>query len=314
MRTRPTRRRSWARIAIVLGSCGLATCAGPAPVTCSSEHLATIRTVPAFGFLAVPVTIAGERATMLIDTGSQTSMLTEGWTAGRRLERDTHRSTDLIGAGGASVRVDDVLVSQLRLGNLSTGELSLPVGKLPGPLPDVQPPLAGLLGLDVLASYDLDIDRPRGTVDIYLRSGCDGTAPPWPGRATRVGLLGANDNLVLLPVRIDGQTLLAIVDTGARRTMLSAAAGRRLGLANPATSTAAVISTEGVDERSVDARLHRFADVEIGGHVFHDVRLAVSAADLPIGDLLLGEDFFRAHRFWFSPSTATAFIASGPAK
>ncbi len=227
---------------------------------------------------------------MLLDTGAQDSMLAADWTQGCNLEPDRHHFTNLLGTGGGGRRVDNVLVPQLGIGNLRTGELSLPVGKLPGTLSGVEPPLAGLLGLDTLAPYELDIDRPAGTVGLYVRGGCDGEGPPWPGPATKVDLLTANNNLLLMPVGIDGTTLLAIVDTGARRTLLSAGAARHLGLADAATSDDPIVSTEGVDLRPSRTRLHRFKDVRIGDHVFHDVRLAISDADLPIGDMLLGED------------------------
>ena len=95
----------------------LVGCAQQAEEPCTTEHVASLRTVPAAGFLAVSVAIDDEPVSMLIDTGSQTSMIEDGQDTALRLEHDPHRTTTLIGTGGSAVKVDNALVRGLRFGD-----------------------------------------------------------------------------------------------------------------------------------------------------------------------------------------------------
>ena len=295
----------WAWVALL----GIGGCASQPPDACITEHVASLPTVPAAGYLAVSVAIDDQPTAMVVDTGAQMSMIADGQNTALRLPRDPHRTTSLTGTGGRRVKVDNAIVSGLRFGDRETGELSLPVGSLVGPLTKVDPPLSGLIGLDVLEPYDLDIDRPGGVVGLYLRTDCDADRPEWTGRAARVPLIRAADGLLLMPVTVDGVTLEAVVDTGARRTMISETAMARLGLTDAAMSGDPATRSEGVDGAGQHGHLHRFNTLRIGVITFHQPRLDVGSTHLVVGDMLLGEDFYAHNRVWLSPSMATAFVA-----
>ncbi len=289
----------------------LAACAGGSEPeeSCGTERVATLPALPADGYLAIPAALGDTRVSMLIDTGSQTSMIADGQQERLRLERDPHRYSNVYGVGGTHVRADHVLVPSLRFGERATGQLSLPIGTLPDRLEQLDPPIAGLIGLDVLRSFDIDIDRPHGVVSFYLATGCDSAAPAWTGPADRLDIFRATNGQLITPVLLDGVRVDAIIDTGAQRSVISDQTVARLGLNAAAFANDPATGMSGIDQVTKHGHLHRFAAVQIGHTVFRDVKLDVGSVHLPIGEMLLGEDFFRTHRFWLSASSEAAFIA-----
>ena len=153
----------------------------------------------------------------------------------------------------------------------------------------------------------ISIGRP-GRVDLYRAGALREHGPPWRDRAVRIGLVRAGRRLLLVPVVLDGVRLAAVVDTGARRSMVSAGAMARLGIDAAVLAADPVTVARGVDGRPGFGHLHLFRDVRIGGLAFADVRLDVGSTHLQTGDMLLGEDFFRAHRVWLSAAGAVAFV------
>ena len=211
-------------------ACGC-TQAGP---TCEVELAGVLATVDALDFLAVPVGLGGGAATMLVDTGAQGSLIVPAEAARLGLPVDPRRRTALRGVGGSQVEVPNVVVPAIRLGDRTIGPVSLPVRALPGGLATRDPPVAGLLGLDVLGAFDLDIDRRGGHLGLYLRHDCSGVRPPWTFPYDRLALRRTAAGFLVVPVRVDGVTLEAMIDTGARYSVLSRAAAAKLGLGEAA--------------------------------------------------------------------------------
>ena len=288
----------------------LAGCAGPETQNvCALEHVASLPLLPAAGYLAVSVVIDDKPATMVVDTGAQLSMIADGQEKILGLQRDPHRTSHLIGTGGGEVTVPNALVPGIRFGDRDTGDLSLPVGSLVGPLAKLDPPVSGLIGLDVLEPYDLDIDRPHNVLGLYVRTDCETDRPEWTGRVMRLPLVRATNNLILMPIVVDGVKLQAVVDTGSRRTVISEGALARLGLDSAALAGDPPTRSEGVDATPRYGHLHRFSSFKIGTVTLHNIRLDVGSTHLATGDMLLGEDFFAHNRVWLSSSAATAFVA-----
>ena len=282
---------------LLLGGCAAGSVGGP---------VAVLPVMPAAGYLGVPASVGGKAVEVVLDTGAQSSLISDDAVAALGLRADARRTTHLIGVEGVRVEARNAIVPRLTLGHVETGEISLPVGVL---VERLRSQVAGLIGLDVLGQFDLDIDRPDGVVTLYRQTGA---GPPWLGKVARIGLRRTRDTMLLVPVTLDGVRLEAVVDTGSRRTMVSAGAAARLGILPSVLAAEPVTEARGVDETSGFGHLHRFADVRIGPLEFHDVRIDVGSTRLETGDMLLGEDFFRQHRVWLAPSTPALWVAVGP--
>ena len=283
----------------------------PRGAVCTVQSVGSLPTIAALGFLAVPAVLGDRPATMLLDTGAQGSLIVPAEAALLGLATEPGHRTVIVGVGGSSVQVRDVVVSQIRLGSRATGPVSLPVQALPGALQTLDPPVAGLLGLNVLQVFDLDIDRPGRRVGVYLRHGCAGVGPRWEVPYDRLPLRRTKEGFLVVPVRVDGVALEAMIDTGARYSVLSKAAAARLNLADAAFARDPEVRSLGVDARALKGHRHRFGEMRIGGVVMRDKELIVSEVKPPAGDMLLGDDVLREHRLWLSLPAGEAWIARG---
>ncbi len=295
----------------LLGSLALCAvlAAGPAfAQACLRQELAEIPLRDDDGFISMPVAIAGRAASLLVDTGSDTGLLTEAAAAGLELDRDPDRQTLLRGTGGIGRRVPNVLLPSLAIGGMRLAGSSVPVGSLPA-MPVVEPPVAGLLGADVLSRFDLELDLPHRRIGFWrVRMGSIACAPP-PGRDgsfEAIALRRDGDRLEL-DARLDGKPISVLVDTGARSRILSTTAARRLGVDGDRLGADPGGVNAGIDLHPTEYHWHRFRQLVIGTETTSDPVLTVAPLAEPV-DLLLGADWFATREVWISYATDTLFV------
>ncbi len=306
-------RRARVRAGLALGA---VLAAGPASAqACLRQELAEAVLRDDDGFISMPVAIDGQAASLLVDTGSETGLLTGSAAAGLGLRRDPGRQTLLRGTGGTGARVPNVLLPWLAFGQMRLGPLSLPVGSLPA-MPRVDPPVAGLLGADVLSRFDLELDLPHRRIGFWrIRTGSVACAPP-PGRdGTYQAIpLRHDGDRVAIEARLDGRLVSVLVDTGARSRILSTAAARRLGVDGDRLGADPGGVNAGIDLHPSEYHWHRFRRLTIGTETAVDPVLTVAPLAEPV-DLLLGADWFAAHQVWISYATGTMFVrTAAPAR
>ncbi len=300
------RARRRARSAL-LACCLLLDLPGGAAAGCRPEPVATAPLADNSSFLVFQAAIAGTPVSLLLDTGSDASLLTPLAAERLGLAVDPARRAPLRGTGGYSGDAPNVRLRDLAIGVRALPEVSVPVGDFPT-LPSAQPPVAGLVGADLLAAFELDIDVPRHRLGLFrLPDGCAG-APPWPG-VEAVPLTRQGRHL-LAPVRLAGQDLQALVDTGGRSIALDTAAAARLGVGPAALARDPGGVAAGIDLRPVIYRWHVFPTLAIGATVLR--RPVITIEPLADDVLLLGAPFFATRRVWLSYRTARMFIAPPP--
>lgn len=258
------------------------------------------------GFPLVPATVGATPVTLLLDTGAQGMLVTPEAAAALGLPPDPGVTTRMFGTGGFR-DVPNVVLQNLRLGGALVPAHSTPVAALPG-VPTTEPPLAGLLGAPLLAAYDLDLDVPGGRMTLYESNGCGATPPPIPGPVTTLPLEVTPAGEAFLPVRINGETLLALLDTGSRATLLTTDAARRLGLAGPVSANTA----RGVDNAAMPLSHHRVREMRVGEDVVPNAPVSVAPLQLGRGDMLLGLDYLGRRRVWVSYRTGRVVIGLRP--
>ncbi len=252
------------------------------------------------GFAFVPASIGGTPVTLLLDTGAQGMLLTPDIVETLRLPVDPRAGTRLLGTGGVRT-APNVALRDLRVGGLPMADSSVPVAALPG-VPRTEPPLAGLFGGQFLASYDLDLDVPRGRMALYEPLGC--AAPPFPLPYDVLPLTVSPEGDVFVTVRINGQDLLALVDTGSRASIITEQAAERLGLGGPGSANLA----QGVDGSTLPVRHVRVRLLQVGTERTADAPISVSPLLLGRGDMLLGLDYLGQRRVWISYRTGRVLI------
>ncbi len=245
-------------------------------------------------FPIVPGSLAGRPVSWLVDTGAQGMLIVPA--LAEALGLPFSGMTRVYGTGGSTLaRV--VHLPGLRLGGVAMPDQVAPVIPLPGTL-TADPPLAGLLGASLLSLFNLDFDLPTGRIALWSQD-----CPAPRGLSVPMELSPARE--VLIPVRANGQPLLAVLDTGSRATILSVAAARRLRLDAPVSANTAA----GVD----GARLpvgHSRMQLALGDESPVDTPVSIAPLQLDRGDLLLGLDQLGRRRFWIGYAAGVVVFAA----
>jgi predicted aspartyl protease len=258
----------------------------------------------------VAVKIDGTASRVYLDTGAERTILTQAAEERLGLPTDFLGFRPLWGIGGLSLHFN-AWVDSLQFGDITLQARSVAVGTFGR---EWRTRSDGLLGVDVLGGYDADIDLPDGAVTLYRAVACDAPAPDWKFPATPVPLrpIGAFRHLAMLTVLLDGVPILAAIDTGAERSILSRAAAQRFAITDATLASDPATMMVGIGSRPERYRLHTFKALALGGETWRAPSVLVG--DLPplLGDMLLGVDFLRAHRIWISWINHTTFIAHAP--
>lgn len=295
----------------ILSLLGLAACAGsfaPRPLPspgCDLAPRAAVTLDNARNFMLAPVHLDGHAVTMLVDTGAETTTVSRAAAARLGLATDPERRSVLHGVGGM-VRSQNVLARTIAIGGEVVGrDLSLGVGDLPA-FPGVDPPVVGLLGADMLSGFDVELDLPRRRMVLYGARGCAGLVP-WRD-AVSVPMLRAPGGLAFVVGVVNDRTVRALVDTGARTTLVKRETARRAGLSDRALATDAARTGVGIGLASIAFHRHRFAQLGVPGDLETEVVANVADLDLPDVDMLLGADFLGARQVWISYGSGRLFL------
>jgi len=259
------------------------------------------------GYLSVPVQVGGQTVRMIVDTGSEGSLMTPEGVSLLRLAADPAHLTLVRGAGGDGRMVPNVLAPEVGIGGLGLGGVSVPVGALPGS-PRLTPPIVGLLGGDVLSRFDVEFDVPGRVLTLWsvrLGSSVCRSPPAWGAGFMTVPVERVGHRMWLGFV-LDGHEGRALLDSGARSHIVSVAFVHRMGISDADLGRDAGGTTAGVDLRESVYHWHRFGRLQVGDGVRHGPVLTVA----PLGDdadMLLGSDWFARRRVWVSYAADRVF-------
>lgn len=288
-----------------------------AAVACRVQQRAAVPLVHSGGRLLVPVVVNGQTGLFVLDTGAERSLVTPQAVQRFGLALDQWVGTTMRGVGGV-VQHRNADPRSLSLGGVPlqrrtvTHDTSLTVGAMHLGAVAGQP-VAGLLGRDFLSGFDLSIDLHAGTLTLYDVQDCHGRFLPWPQPYADIPAQQPTDTAMVLPVRLDGVALRALLDTGASASVLTARGMAMLHLTTEGLARGRQARATGLGPQQPAMQRHRFATLQIGGRTERDPLLWVSRIRVvPIVDMLLGVDWLRGHRVWVSFATAQVFVASGP--
>jgi predicted aspartyl protease len=161
---------------------------------------------------------------MVVDTGGYVTALTEAKAQELGLPIVSRPTSTLSIFGGLRL-TRFATFNDFRIGPFRAVTLSYPL--VPnGFLPD---DIDGLLAPDLLANYDLDFDFGARKLSLFLRDHCPGKVGYWTRNIPSAIPIVRDEEGVHISTRVqlDGKEIKALIDTGARRSVMSLETAQR---------------------------------------------------------------------------------------
>lgn len=241
-------------------------CATGVPVTSAGPAFASPTTLDRSGRIVIPVTVNGRGPfRFLVDTGANRSTITTELAEHLGIAYESAPQLLMNGVTGS------VAVPYVEIDHLRAGDLSFQAAQVPVLLSDHVGDVDGILGMAGLRDKRLVVDFSRDHVTIS-RSRLDRSLT-LSIKADHVagGLLGTR-------ARVGGVRVLAVLDTGAERTMGNRAL--QVALRERADGNAIVIGTTGIAISGEYADVRRLVMDRI---IVSDLR--ITFGDFPIFDV-----------------------------
>ena len=248
-----------AALAVLLAARADAEC-GPLHGVASVD-MATDR----YGRMTIPVTLAGQHRRMLVDTGAYITSLTPEAVTDLGLETSHTSMTieDILGNRSDHLAI----VPTMTLGRLSSDQVKLFI--LPGPPQDADTAqshgpdeVAGIFGSDYMRNYDIDLDFGAKKFRLISPDHCEGKVVYWrPQNFSIIPMTISKNNDIILPMKLDGEDIKALIDTGADQATMDGRLAKRLFGLEPDPKGAEVIN----GERVAGIIHHTFKALEIEG-------------------------------------------------
>ena len=299
-------------ICAIMALPGLAACGSTTPPAgiCPVERLASAPLESRANLLFLTAAIDGLPVRLLVDTGAERTTLTEAAVQRLGLARDPHALTQMRGIGDATTSFD-AKTHTLIFGTAQFSGLNMTVGRFASNEIDGAT-FDGLLGTDILASFDVEIDSVAGQMSFYRPRPCADATPPWTLPYLVIQGTGPPRGRMALPIELDGIAGVAVLDTGAQITTVSERLALRAGVtANMLTQDPRSIA-KGASPNAVAAHAHRFRDLRIGPTLVHAPMLAVLPMYDSRAEALLGGDYLHGHPVWLSFASRRVFLGPAP--
>ena len=164
--------------------------------------------------------------------------------------------------------------------------------------------IEGLLGMDALSGFDVDIDIPHRRLRLYAARQCRGGEPPFAGQSDTFSMPANGFGYASVPAVVDGRQFDMIVDTGASASIFDQDA---VGLSDAALAGDRQADSETAGEARPKVPVHEFRSVRIGHSDFTDAAVPVFRFPFAAGGLV-GSEFWGSRRVWISFASGTITI------
>ena len=261
------------------------------------------------GHLFVDGEINGRKVAIMLDTGASTTLLLRPAAERLGLTLRPVRNLRMFGVGGET-NVDTTQIDEFRVGDAVRQNWRIYVSGNRDFGADM------LLGEDFFRAVDVEFDLAHDMVRLFQAKDCDGVSLAyWANERVGEVELDPIENArpqIVVPVRINGEALRALFDSGANMSVVEKAEAARLGVTpdSPGVSTSG--KGLGLGRLAVDTWVGNFKSFAIGNETIRDVDLRFApflkdvvytetGSNVPTkvstsSSMLLGLDFIRAHR------------------
>ena len=254
------------------------------------------------GWLVVDGTVNGRKVGFMLDTGAMRTTIVRPAAAQLGLTIEPLRGGWTTGSTGESIGADISFVGEFRIAALTRRNWQMRVvGER-----DFGDGIGVILGEDFFQDVDVEFDLANRTIRFFQARNCkDASLAYWAaGRALEVEIEAINDPKrarIIVPVRVNGLPVAALLDTGAEFSILHRHTAGRLGVRPSTPGVIAAGAFSGIGKESSDLWIGPIERFEIGNAVIKETAI-------PFGDIgadyqmLLGLDFLSAHRLLVSHS------------
>jgi hypothetical protein len=270
----------------------------------------------------VVVKIGDKPAKLILDSGAFFSALDAKFIAAQKLAGDKVRSLTATPTGShiqADVGTRTAgIAGKERMEGVVTTSLELAGATFPRmQFPSVQlgEPVDGLLGQNVLHGSDNEYDLKNGALRLVRPVDCEhADLAYWvkPGAAYSVAALDSTDRdnpHTITTITINGEKMRAYLDTGTPTSFISARAAARAGVKTTDPGVVAAGMVHGTDRVAIKTWVAPFADIKIGDEEIRNTRLTIGDTPETYFDVLIGADFFVAHRVYVANSQGKLYFS-----
>jgi beta-lactamase regulating signal transducer with metallopeptidase domain len=225
-----------------------------------------LENVPDSNTMTVATTVEGNPEKLQVGIGDASTQL---WISqAKKISLPVQEGRRDMDAGGR-FSMDVARVARFTLGSMETGHFDIQV------MPDPDYAMAGfdgVLGTDMMHSYDIDLDFAHRQLNYFLPEECKGAGIYWsPSTTTSVEMVTV-PGIVWVRVTLDGHMISALLDTGADRTFLNPQVAEKLfGLKADALEGGNVKDGGAL----IKAGMHTFSSLTFGGLTVNNPQIAI---------------------------------------
>jgi len=296
--------------ALCLGACAKDPAGSAASDVCAHDIRVTDRPLTQRAkAMFITARVNGGDAVLQVDTGAYANLLTVA--AARRLGMKILNAQAGFADGfGGSHRIGVAAGESIDIGAAHGGRHDFDVIDDPDKFVDSD----GLLGMDLLGNFDIDLDLWGNRLGLFVPvAGCSEPVAALSPPLYAAPLVDRRiDYRPIVDVVINGETMHALIDSGAARSVIFRRDAERAGLLAAAPQAAAV-KIVGIGPRVVTGAMVRSPPMVIGGLTFERFPLVI-ADELRLGDtgVVLGWDFINLVHVWISHSSHTLIMQYPP--
>lgn len=267
-------------------------------------------------FPTVPVGLNGRYVYFLLDTGFSKTSVTPETQAQFQFPIDPRFHEKAAGVAG-DVTMPFATIRRFEFSGQTYINPTFPVVGLDQHLrqqvgrPDL---LSGVIGGDFLRNYDVEFDFPHQLMRLYQRPACYVARPAWTTRYETIAMRVTLGNSIVFPVRLGGNGLKAVFDSGATSLVFTLATARSVGIDQAMLQKDKTTTTLGAGGLSSTAWIHPMQGLEIGSERLGKINLLVQDTNLHIADMLVGEPYIRTHKIWVAYASNLMFVQAPDAK
>jgi predicted aspartyl protease len=293
-------------------SIGVAQAQTPWPDECKLHRVATFKMTDQGAVVTIPVMVNGMEKNFLVDTGGYATSINAATAKAMGMALHTikfNRIVDVAGKAATHYAVAD----SFKLGAMEAKNFELKVDD-----GDTAGAIDGVLAPDLLRNFDVDFDFASHTLNLFRPHGCDGKAAYWTGQYIAIPMEITPDGHARVDVTLDGETMGAILDSGASLSVMSFGAARRYFDLN--ADSAGVIKAghlTGSTGNAVDAYRYDFKSLAMGGVSVSHPRLALSDSPSILlkenASLLFGMSELRYLHLYFAYHERKLYVSAADA-
>jgi clan AA aspartic protease (TIGR02281 family) len=280
------------------------------PAACQLTKIATLPVTMIRNQPIVEGSINGKPIRVLIDTGSNMSLVWRSEAERLGLKANRLFNVQMHGIGGRSTAAY-AKVEKLTIGDLFAKDMDLLVSG------EGHPPFSMILGQDLLGAFDVEFDLANHQVILFKAHGCEDAklaywAKEW-GEAPIARTYDPNKERfgtpqIRLPVEVNGETMSAYLDSGSMTSVLTLRGAARAGITPASAGVATLGVAHGIGAEAIEQWGATFDSFKIGDETIRNAKIRM--ADLfrggrapPDGPaMLLGADFLQAHHVYIANS------------